>query len=328
MESYLFAYFTGNSPEEEQICFALSQDGYNYTLLNDGEPVIPSAEIARKKCVRDPHILRGQDGDTFYMVVTDMRSNDGWSSNDGLVLLKSDDLIHWTSSAIDFPETWPDMFQRDALTQVWAPQTIYDPEEKKYMVYYSIGWDGATQQTARESQTAEDDHKTHYVIYCSYANEDFTELSRPEILYDHGANTIDADIVYSDTDGRYHMFFKTEGEGNGIQQATAETLRGEWTPEGRYLQQTKEAVEGSAVFKLIGSDEWILMYDCYMNGHYEYCKSTDLSNFTFVCNSANTDIFTPRHGTTIAITMNEAERLINQWPSEGKTLETIGIVKK
>ena len=57
MESYLFAYFTGNAPEEEQICFALSDDGYNYTLLNDGEPIINSADIARKKCVRDPHNL-------------------------------------------------------------------------------------------------------------------------------------------------------------------------------------------------------------------------------------------------------------------------------
>ena len=309
MESYLFAYFTGNAPEEEQICFALSDDGYNYTLLNDGEPIINSADIARKKCVRDPHILRGEDGKTFYMVVTDMRSWDGWSSNDGLVLLKSNDLINWTSSAIDFPDTWPDMFDRDKLNQVWAPQTIYDPEAGKYMLYYAIGERGA-----------------HYITYCSYANEDFTEISMPEVLYDHNANTIDADIVYHD--GLYHMFFKTEGQGNGIQKATAKTLRGEWTPEHKYLQQSKKAVEGSGVFKLIDSDEWILMYDCYMNGHYEYCKSTDLSNFTFVCNSANTDIFTPRHGTTIAITKSEAERLIKQWPSEGQTLETIGIVKK
>ena len=166
----------------------------------------------------------------------------------------------------------------------------------------------------------------HYITYCSYANEDFTEISMPEVLYDHNANTIDADIVYHDS--LYHMFFKTEGQGNGIQKATAKTLRGEWTPEHKYLQQSNKAVEGSAVFKLIDSDEWILMYDCYMNGHYEYCKSTDLTNFTFVCNSANTDIFTPRHGTTIAITKSEAERLIKQWPSDGHTLETIGIVKK
>ena len=304
---YLFAYFNGNAPWQEQICFALSADGYNYTPLNDGKPIISSDTIANKKAVRDPHILRGEDGH-FYMVVTDMRSSQGWSSNDGLVLLRSNDLINWTHSAIDFPTTWPERFDRDSLTQVWAPQTIYDPEAGKYMLYYAIGEVGA-----------------HYITYCSYANEDFTEISMPEVLYDHHANTIDADIVYHDS--LYHMFFKTEGQGNGIQKATAKALRGEWTPEHKYLQQSNKAVEGSGVFKLIDSDEWILMYDCYMNGHYEYCKSTDLSNFTFVCNSDNTDIFTPRHGTTIAITKSEAERLIKQWPSEGQTLETIGIIK-
>ena len=304
---YLFAYFNGNAPWQEQICFALSADGYNYTPLNNGKPIISSDTIANKKAVRDPHILRGEDG-YFYMVVTDMRSSQGWSSNDGLVLLRSNDLINWTHSAIDFPTTWPERFDRDSLTQVWAPQTIYDPEAGKYMLYYAIGERGA-----------------HYITYCSYANEDFTEISMPEVLYDHNANTIDADIVYHD--GLYHMFFKTEGQGNGIQKATAKTLSGEWTPEHKYLQQSNKAVEGSGVFKLIDSDEWILMYDCYMNGHYEYCKSTDLSNFTFVCNSDNTDIFTPRHGTTIAITKSEAERLIKQWPSEGQTLKTIGIIK-
>lgn len=315
MSSYLFAYFTGNAPEEEQICFALSDDGYNYTLLNDGEPIISSADIAKKKCVRDPHILRGEDGKTFYMVVTDMRSWDGWSSNDGLVLLKSKDLINWTSSAIDFPDTWPDMFDRDKLNQVWAPQTIYDPVAKKYMVYYSIGWNGDVHREARENSDPSDDHKTHYVIYCSYANEDFTKLSKPEILYDHGANTIDADIVFNETDGLYHMFFKTEGEGNGIQQATAKELRGEWTPERKYLQQTNVAVEGSGVFKLIDSDEWILMYDCYGSGYYEFCKSKDLHNFEKIAQTKTRGIFTPRHGTTITITNKEADRLRKQWPN-------------
>ena len=27
--AYLFTYFTGNEPEKEQICYALSDDGYN-----------------------------------------------------------------------------------------------------------------------------------------------------------------------------------------------------------------------------------------------------------------------------------------------------------
>ena len=287
---YLFAYFNGNAQWQEQICFALSDDGFNYTPLNGGNPIINSADIALKQAVRDPHILRGEDG-YFYMVVTDMRSNEGWASNDGLVLLRSNDLIHWTHTAIDFPTAWPDLFDRNKLTQVWAPQTIYDPEEKKYMVYYTIGEEG-----------------THYKIYYSYANYDFSQLTEPQVLYDHGANTIDADIVWHDR--KYHMFFKTEDQGNGIQKATAEALKGPWTPEHKYLQQTNVAVEGSCVFKLIDSDTWVLMYDCYNDGRYEYCTSTDLSNFTFKCSSNNTSIFTPRHGTTIPITIGERERLL------------------
>ena len=298
---YLFAYFNGNAQWQEQICFALSTDGYNYTPLNNGDPIINSADIALKQAVRDPHILRGEDG-YFYMVVTDMRSDQGWASNDGMVLLRSKDMVDWTHTAIDFPTRWPHRFDRNTLTQVWAPQTIYDPEEGKYMVYYAIGESGK-----------------NYITYYSYANEDFTDLTEPKVLYDHnGMNTIDADIVWHD--GKYHMFFKTEGQGNGIQKATAKTLRGEWTPEYQYLQQTNAAVEGSGVFEKIDSDEWVLMYDCYTSGMYQYCTSTDLSNFTWVCNSANTNIFTPRHGTTIAITAEEAQRLAAVWPSEGLNL--------
>ena len=298
LKYYLFAYFNGNAQSQEQICFALSEDGYNYTPLNEGNPIINSSDIANKKAVRDPHILRGEDG-YFYMVVTDMRSDEGWSSNDGLVLLRSEDMVNWTHSAIDFPTAWPHRFDRNSLTQVWAPQTIYDPEEGKYMVYYAIGESGK-----------------NYITYYSYANDDFTELTEPQVLYNHGGeNTIDADIVYYN--GLYHMFFKTEGQGNGIQKATAKTLRGEWTPEYKYLQQTDVAVEGSGVFRLIDSDTWVLMYDCYTSGMYQYCTSTDLSNFTYKCNSANTSVFTPRHGTTVAITAEEACRLYQEWPTKG-----------
>ena len=44
--------------------------------------------------VRDPHILRCEDGKTFYMVVTDMVSDNGWDSNRAMVLLKSTDLVN------------------------------------------------------------------------------------------------------------------------------------------------------------------------------------------------------------------------------------------
>lgn len=87
---YLFVYFTGNSPQQEQVSYAISDDGFNYTPLNNGKPVISSDSIARTGCVRDPHILRTKNGE-YLMVLTDMRSSLGWSSNRGIVLLKSRD---------------------------------------------------------------------------------------------------------------------------------------------------------------------------------------------------------------------------------------------
>ena len=139
--SYLFAFFSDNSPRGEQVRYAISDDGFDYKSINFGRPVVASDTISLKKGVRDPHIMRGEDGKTFYMVLTDMRSSEGWQSNDGLVLMKSTDLIHWQHTAIDFPTRFPNLagFDRQNLHAVWAPQTIWDPAEKKYMIYYSIG---------------------------------------------------------------------------------------------------------------------------------------------------------------------------------------------
>ena len=168
--AYLFTYFNSNDPKDEQICYALSEDGYNYTPINDGMPVIESDTIAFTQCVRDPHILRGEDGKTFYMVVTDMRSANGWSSNRGMVLLKSTDLVNWQHSAINFPTRYTKTWKN--VIRVWAPETIYDRKAGKYMVFYSL----------RTS-----DPGSYDKIYYQYANKDFTDLEgEPKWLFDAG----------------------------------------------------------------------------------------------------------------------------------------------
>lgn len=293
MTAYLFSYFTGNAPKEEQIRFAISRDGLNYYALHNDRPIIASDTIAIKGGVRDPHILRGEDG-YFYMVVTDMRSSEGWTSNRGLVLLRSKNLIDWTHSAINFPTTWGTRFG-DVL-RVWAPQTIYDREAGKYMVYFSI-------LTSKPG----DYDKTYYC----YANEDFTALTEPKLLYDRGKSTIDADIIYKD--GTYHMFFKTEGEGNGIMIAKAKNLTDQsWTTDNKYVDQNKHGVEGSGVFQLLDGKTYILMYDVYTRGYYEFCKSPDLENFEVIKEGYSFD-FNPRHGTVIPITEAELNRLVEKW---------------
>ncbi len=59
---------TGNRIDEEAVRYAISQDGYNYKALNHNHPVIDSKTISSTGGVRDPHILRCEDGKTFYMV--------------------------------------------------------------------------------------------------------------------------------------------------------------------------------------------------------------------------------------------------------------------
>ena len=299
--AYLFTYFTGNAPHEEQICYALSDDGYNFTPLNHGNPVIKSDSIALTGCVRDPHILRGEDGKTFYMVVTDMRSSLGWSSNRGMVLLKSTDLINWQHSTVHFPTKYPKTWGN--VIRVWAPETIYDHQAQRYMVFYSL----------RTS-----DHDSFDRIYYSYVNDDFTDLiGEPTFLFDNGSATIDGDIVFNPADQLYHLFYKSEG-GRGIFQATARQLTAErgqrpgsqWTKIDGHVDQTQKAVEGVGVCQSIDGKSWIVMYDCYGDGHYQFCTSQDLKTFQWVQDTQTRGKFTPRHGTIIPITQAEKDRLL------------------
>ena len=296
---YLFTFFPSNS--DENIYYALSDNGYDYTVINQGKPVITAKDITVMGGLRDPHILRGEDG-RFYMVATDMRSELGWSSNRGMVLMRSNDLVTWTCSTVHFPTRYAGTYFAN-VTRVWAPETIYDPVAGKYLVYFSI--------------LTNDGVVTYDKVFYAYANDDFTDLeSEPIYFYDRGGATIDMDIVYNENDGLYHAFYKNEGAG-GICQVTATNLTApageegsQWSAPSGTLQQTTEAVEGAGIFRLIDSDDWILMYDCYMNGHYQFCSSPDLFQFTFRKNTATQGAFTPRHGTVIPITEEEYQGLL------------------
>jgi arabinoxylan arabinofuranohydrolase len=291
---YLFTYFNGNKVEDEAVCYAISTDGYNYKTLNGNKPVIDSKKISSTGGVRDPHILRAEDGKTFYMVLTDMTSSKGWDSNRAMILLKSTDLINWTSSIIKMQEKYKG---QENLKRVWAPQSIYDPAAKKYMVYWSMKHgDGVD------------------IIYYAYANKDFTDLEgEPKVLFSpkSGKSCIDGDII--NKNGIFHMFYKTEGHGNGLRLALTDSLAsGKWIEQPSYKQQTSEAVEGSGVFKLNHSDTYILMYDVYMKGKYQFTESKDLDVFKVIDQEISMD-FHPRHGTIIPITRTEMKRLTDKY---------------
>lgn len=292
-QGYLFAYFTGNAKADESIHFAISKDGYNYRALNNNQPVIASAAISSTGGVRDPHILRGHDGKSYYMVVTDMVSSNGWNSNRAMVLLKSDDLINWTSSVVNIQRRFSG---HDSLLRVWAPQTIYDDSAGKYMIYFSM----------KHGQEPDK-------IYYSYANKDFTDLeTEPRQLFFSPTNgsCIDGDIVAKD--GKFYLFFKTEGQGNGIKVAVSDKLTHGYVQRDSYVQQTRDAVEGSGVFKLNDGSGYILMYDVYTKGQYQFTHTKDLEHFSVIDHQISMN-FHPRHGTVMPITQAEMDRLTAKW---------------
>ena len=294
--AYLFAYFTGNRDNGEAVRLAISHDGFNYKALNNNLPILDSKQISSTGGVRDPFILRGEDGNTFYMVLTDMVSANGWDSNRAMILLKSNDLINWESHVVNIQNKYPG---QEDLKRVWAPQVIFDKEAGKYLVYWSMKHgDGPD------------------IIYYAYANDDFSDIEgdyKPLFLPQNGKSCIDGDIIYKDS--LYHLFYKTEGHGNGIKKATTAALTsGVWNESDDYKQQTKEDVEGSGIFKIANSDKYILMYDVYKKGAYQFTESTDLDNFKAIDDEISMN-FHPRHGTIIEITQEELQRLIGHYGS-------------
>lgn len=304
---YLFVYFEGSGDQNlmEQLRFAVSEDAQNWYALNGNRPIIASDSISESGGIRDPHILRGEDG-CYYIVATDMHTYDpkqGWGANPGIVLLKSKDLVNWTHAKINLAKDWSKNFG-DAYW-VWAPQTIYDRKARKYMIYFTL---------------QRNDRKT-LITYYAYANKDFTAFeSEPKVLFSAKYGSIDADII--EKDGVFHLFYKgnTKDENgreikNGIQQATSKKLTGPYKEDFEYLDAyagTRTHVEGSGVFQLNNSEDWILMYDLYSSGRYEFQRSKDLKTFTKEPESFRKDFF-PRHGTVMSVTADELEVLQQKW---------------
>ena len=288
--AYLFAYFTGNDPTQERICFATSTDGYKYRPLNHGRPVVTSE--SGTGCVRDPYIFKGHDG-AYYMIGTDMKSQNGWDSNRDLISWRSEDLINWTDETIikidgEYRTT-------KNTTRAWAPQAIWNEERGEYMIYFAL----------KSAYT-----KGRTIMYYAYSPDLKTLSTAPAELFapTNGHDAIDSDIIYHD--GLYYMFFKDETSG-GIHLTTSKTMDGGYSWEdSKLVSPAGLPVEGSSTYELIDGSGWLLIADAYMNGYFTMAFSDDLENFSQLGqNEFAFTSFTPRHGSIIPITKAQYDAL-------------------
>lgn len=289
--AYLFAYFVGNEPEQERIHFAVSRDGYNFEALNENKPVI--IQTKGKKCVRDPYIVNGKDG-YYYIIGTDMKCIEGWTSNHALVTWKSADLINWTDETIidirdfggEFAET----------TRAWAPQAYWDEKENAYMVYWA-------------HSTIQNDVAGIYYAYTT----DFKTMTEPKPLYIRdGIQTIDGDIGYNKNNGKYYLYFKHD-EDQTIAYVTSDNLSGPYEDNPVVVSLAKTGVEGSEIYNITGTDTWVMVMDEYGTDKFFMQQTTDFENFKAVHPDDYSMTFNPRHGAITQITEEQYEILINHF---------------
>ena len=300
--AYLFAYFLGNSPEQERLSYAVSTDGYNFKALNGGRAVWQSS--VGTECLRDPYIFKGEDG-LYYLLATDMKSSLGWNSNRNLLSAKSTDLVHWfDETSIEIANKYPLMQGAD---RAWAPQAIYDPEKESYMIYF------AARVPNRDNRT---------IMYYAYSKDMKKLDTDPQLLFapQNGNDAIDSDIIY--VDGKYYMYYKNETN-KRIYLATADHASGPYT-EIKQVSEGNLGVEGPNIYKLIGQDKWLMMSDAYGDGYYVMQETRDLTNFTTLSRSSYSFNFTPRHGYVIPINADQYTALINAYPSAGLTTLNTG----
>lgn len=289
MSKYLFCHFVGNGENQERIHFAVSKDGFNFRPLNNNEPVI--IQTKGKKCVRDPYILKGEDGN-YYIIGTDMRCEEGWTSNHALVTWKSADLVNWTDETIidirDFGGEYAN------TNRAWAPQAIWDKSRGSYMVYWA-------------NSTAENDIAAMYYAY----TDDFRTMTKPELLYERkGIQTIDGDIVYNEENGYFYLYFKHD-EDQTIAYVKSKSLNGPYEDNSVVVSLSKHGVEGSSMYKLSGSDTWIMIMDEYGTGNFFMQTTKDMENFTAVDpDKYSFDGVRPRHGSVVAISDDDYNRLV------------------
>ncbi len=329
--AYMFAHFTGTEGRatDEQIYFAVSEDGVEWDdMRENGDPVL-SSDIGDRG-VRDPYIIRSPEGDTFYLIATDLSIyyRGGWGNaqatttgSTNLVVWQSNDLVNWSEPRlVDVAGDIP------GAGCAWAPEAFYDENTGNYVVYWATASDESNERGDRMN-----------VYYAT--TRDFYTFSGPVLWIDRDNSVIDTTMIQvGDT------YYRASGDGqitidksNSIYDGweTIGTLSGIFDNSG----YSGAMLEGPEFFKY-NEDDWLLdedgnpvetwglMCDQYAQGlGYLPFRTTDIGDMSTDSWSTASDIdfgvLKKRHGSILPITQEEYSRIRTEIGGEGDVEEKI-----
>lgn len=319
--AYLFAYFRNDakSTNGENIFYAVSKDGYNYESLNGGVPVASASQGTGHS--RDPYIMKAQDGAEYkyYMVATDANTTSHYN-NTGLHTWGSNDLITWDELANPQFATDKGGSSKTITNMCWAPEAIWDPVAKKYMVYFATNEaDSAANESAK--------------IYYSYTT-DFRTFSEKQVLFDPGYGVIDADITpYGNG---YVMLYKKEASsGTGAKKVwyTFKTGKSPSNSDGEYdaanakifESVSNTQAEGPQVFPISGTSSYGVLVDYFSDGGFGFSYTSDFESYSKIsADNCSINHLNPSHGCIIPISDMEYYNLSQAF---GKATSTQTAVK-
>ncbi|WP_051633706.1 family 43 glycosylhydrolase [Bacillus sp. UNC41MFS5] len=299
--SYLFAHFTGESANGEQMYFASSKDGLHWKDLNEGDPVLTS--VVGEKGVRDPSIVRSAEGDKFYIIATDLRiaSGKGWGAaqtagSKSLIIWESTDLVNWSKPRM--VEVAP-----PNAGDAWAPEAFYDEKTGEYVVFWA--------STVKNDQGVFEPHNIYYA-----KTRDFYTFTEPKLFIDRpgSQHIIDTTII---EDG--NMYYRYSGDGQ-ITIEKSNQILGDWSKIGTIQSSTGltgSDVEGPLIYKFNDRNEWNLMVDQYATGKgYLPLITSDLASGQFTKLTAadySLDSNRKRHGSVLNLTQEEYDTVMAKW---------------
>ncbi len=301
-DAYLFAHFTSNKEESEQVYFSISRDGLHWKDLNFGDPVLVSDK--GEMGVRDPFLIRKADGSGFVLIGTDLKiaAGKGWevAQYDGsrdIVVFESLDLVNWSSAQ-------PVTVGIPGAGCVWAPEAIYSKKDDRYLVFWASMVKEPDEANAKQR------------IYASWTT-DFKNFTEPFKFIERDNHVIDTDII---ADGGYYYRFSKDETTKNIRLDRSKKLLGPYEDVPCPTLDNLFGVEGPQAYYIESLGKWCLIVDRFAtNGGYLPIICDDLANGDLrILDDSEFDMgkCKKRHGGVLAITEKEYERLIDAYGVE------------
>ncbi len=285
---FLFSYFINNG--QDGLHLAYSNDGLTWVNLNGGKSiVIPT--VGQDKLMRDPFILKGKDG-IFHMVWTS-----SWKDRQ-IGYASSKDLIHWSEQ-----KAIPVMAHEPTAKNCWAPEMVYDPKAKNYIIFWATTIPGRHSDVASSEREKGLNHR----MYCT-TTSDFNHFSPTKLFFNPDFSVIDATILPKGK--TFYLFLKNENPNppeKNIRLTESKSAAGPYPTKVSEPITGKYWAEGPTALEI---GEYVYVYfDKYMEHKYGAVRSKNMKDWEEISDKISFPDGV-RHGTAFRVSNEIFRQLI------------------